>query len=164
VSTLDKVCYNYCVKNTKTGYPGYEIGAPPSNPPAPNRACDYYRSLFDTTHADRIYELVWGFDGYSLSACDNSPSLSVTDDRICGLGKILRKITTISPNGATVTATQTIWIVDCDPFYINRNDACDPNDDIIWPGNCNGQATTIIDCASDMSPDNPLLGKPEVVL
>ncbi len=160
VSTLDKVCYNYCVKNPKTGYPGYEIGSPPSNPPASNRACDYYRSLFDTTQADRIYELVWGFDGYSLSSCENSPTISITDSRICGQGKITRKITTNGQNGVMVTATQTIWIVECDPFYINRNDACDQNDDIIWPGNCNGQATTISQCGFNVDPEDPLVGKP----
>ncbi|MBL7821208.1 MAG: HYR domain-containing protein, partial [Saprospiraceae bacterium] len=44
VVTNDLVCYNYCVRNDITGYPGYVPGAPPSNPPAWNRACDYYRS------------------------------------------------------------------------------------------------------------------------
>ncbi|MCC6754576.1 MAG: hypothetical protein IT266_11400, partial [Saprospiraceae bacterium] len=42
VVTRDLVCYNYCVRNDITGYPGYVPGAPPSNPPAWNRACDYY--------------------------------------------------------------------------------------------------------------------------
>lgn len=164
VYTHDIVCYNYCVKNPRTGYPGNEPGSPPSNPPAPNRACDYYMTLFDTNHADRKYDMVWGFDGYSLSACENIPTIEVSENRICGQGRIYRKITTFGSNGVKVTATQTIWIVDCDPFYINRNDACDPNDDIIWPDHCNGQAILINDCSTDTSPDNPLLGKPEVVL
>lgn len=164
IYTHDIVCHNYCVKNPRIGYPGNEPGSPPSNPPAPNRACDYYMTLFDTNHADRKYDMVWGFDGYSLSACENIPTIEVSENRICGQGRIYRKITTFGSNGVKVTATQTIWIVDCDPFYINRNDPCDPNDDIIWPNHCNGQAILINDCSTDTSPDNPLLGKPEVVL
>jgi hypothetical protein len=160
VSTLDKVCHNYCVKNPKTGYPGNEPGSPPSNPPAPVRACDYYQSLFDTAHSGLKFTLVWGFDGYLLSACDNVPTIEVTDNRICGQGKIIRKITALGSNGIKVTTSQTIWVVDCDPFYINRNDACDPNDDITWPGNCDGTPIIISDCTIDTSPDNPIVGKP----
>ena len=162
VVTNDLVCYNYCVRNDITGYPGYVPGAPPSNPPAWNRACDYYRSLFDTAHYDRKYELVWGFDGYVLSNCGNTPTISVNDNRECGQGQITRTIVARGPNGVSVTGTQIIWVVDCDPFYINGADNCDPDDDITWPGNCTGQATTIDGCGADISPDNPLLGRPVV--
>ncbi len=162
VVTKDLVCYNYCVRNDYTGYPGYVPGAPPSNPPAWNRACDYYRQLFDTAHADRKYELTWGFDGYVLSNCGNTPTISVNDNRECGQGQLTRTVVARGPNGISVTATQTIWVVDCDPFYINRADNCDPDDDITWPGNCTGQATTIDGCGADLSPDNPLLGRPVV--
>ncbi|MBK7359443.1 MAG: HYR domain-containing protein [Saprospiraceae bacterium] len=162
VVTNDLVCYKYCVRNDYTGYPGYVPGAPPSNPPAWNRACDYYRSLFDTAHYDRKYELVWGFDGYVLSACGNTPTISVNDNRECGQGQITRTIVARGPNGVSVTGTQIIWVVDCDPFYINGADNCDPDDDITWPGNCTGQATTIDGCGADISPDNPLLGRPVV--
>ncbi|MBK6544023.1 MAG: HYR domain-containing protein [Saprospiraceae bacterium] len=162
VKTTDLVCYNYCVRNDITGYPGFVPGAPPSNPPAWNKACDYYRSLFDTAHYDRKYELVWGFDGYVLSSCGNTPTISVNDNRECGQGQITRTVVARGPNGISVTATQIIWVVDCDPFYINRADNCDPDDDITWPGNCTGQATTIAGCGADISPDNPLLGRPVV--
>ncbi len=162
VKTNDLVCYNYCVRNDITGYPGFVPGAPPSNPPAWNRACEYYRSLFDTAHYDRKYELVWGFDGYVLSGCGNTPTISVNDNRECGQGQITRTVVARGPNGISVTATQTIWVVDCDPFYINGADDCDTDDDITWPGNCTGQATTIDGCGADISPDNPLLGRPVV--
>ncbi|MBK9107884.1 MAG: T9SS type A sorting domain-containing protein [Saprospiraceae bacterium] len=162
VVTNDLVCYNYCVRNDITGYPGFVPGAPPSNPPAWNRACEYYRSLFDTAHADRKHELTWGFDGYVLSACGNNPTISVNDNRECGQGQLTRTVVARGPNGISVTATQTIWVVDCDPFYINRADNCDPDDDITWPGNCTGQATTIAGCGANISPDNPLLGRPVV--
>ncbi|MBK9729081.1 MAG: HYR domain-containing protein [Saprospiraceae bacterium] len=162
VVTTDLVCYNYCVRNDITGYPGFVPGAPPSNPPAWNRACDYYRSLFDTAHYDRKYELVWGFDGYVLSNCGNTPTISVNDNRECGQGQITRTVVARGPNGISVTGTQIIWVVDCDPFYINRADNCDPDDDITWPGNCTGQATTINGCGADISPDNPLLGRPVI--
>ena len=162
VVTNDLVCYNYCVRNDITGYPGYVPGAPPSNPPAWNRACDYYRVLFDTAHYDRKYELVWGFDGTVLGACGTNYSISVNDNRECGQGQITRTIVARGPNGISVTGTQIIWVVDCDPFYINGADNCDPDDDITWPGNCTGQATTIDGCGADISPDNPVLGRPVI--
>ncbi|MBK8956119.1 MAG: HYR domain-containing protein [Saprospiraceae bacterium] len=162
VVTNDLVCYNYCVRNDITGYPGFVPGAPPSNPPAWNRACEYYQQLFDTAHADRKHELTWGFDGYVLSNCGNNPTISVNDNRECGQGQLTRTVVARGPNGISVTATQTIWVVDCDPFYINRADNCDSDDDITWPGNCTGQATTIAGCGADLSPDNPLLGRPTV--
>jgi hypothetical protein len=161
VQTLDKVCYNYCVKNDKTGYPAYESGAPPSNPPVQNRACNYYTVLFDTAHADSTYKLAWGFDGYVLSACENEYNIFVKDLRICGQGKITRTIVT-NVNGVTVTATQTIWVIACDLFYINRDDYCDTLDDIIWPGNCNGLVTTITHCGNNPNPEDPSVGKPLV--
>ncbi|MBK8955831.1 MAG: T9SS type A sorting domain-containing protein [Saprospiraceae bacterium] len=162
VVTKDLVCYNYCVRNDITGYPGFVPGAPPSNPPAWNRACDYYRVLFDTAHADRKYELTWGFDGTVLGGCGTNYSISVNDNRECGQGQLTRTVVARGPNGISVTATQTIWVVDCDPFYINREDNCDSDDDITWPGNCTGQATTIAGCGADISPDNPLLGRPSI--
>ncbi|MCC6754141.1 MAG: HYR domain-containing protein, partial [Saprospiraceae bacterium] len=143
VVTTDLVCHNYCVRNDITGYPGYVPGAPASNPPAWNRACDYYWQLFDTAHADRKYELTWGFDGYVLSNCGNTPTISVNDNRECGQGQLTRTVVARGPNNISITQTQTIWVVDCDPFYINRADNCDSEDDITWPGNCTGQATTI---------------------
>ncbi len=162
VITKDLVCYNYCVRNDITGYPGFVPGAPPSNPPAWNRACQYYQELYDTAHADRKHELVWGFDGTVLGTCGTNFSISVNDNRECGQGQLTRTVVARGPNGVSVTATQTIWVVDCDPFYINREDNCDPDDDITWPGNCTGQATTISGCGADISPDNPLLGRPIV--
>jgi hypothetical protein len=162
VVTNDLVCHEYCLRNDITGYPGFVPGAPPSNPPAWNRACDYYRVLFDTAHEDRKYELVWGFDGTVLGACGTNFSISVNDNRECGMGQITRTVVARGPSGISVTATQTIWVVDCDPFYINRNDNCDANDDITWPGNCTGQATTIDGCGADISPDNPVLGRPVI--
>ncbi|MBK8955134.1 MAG: T9SS type A sorting domain-containing protein [Saprospiraceae bacterium] len=162
VVTKDLVCYNYCLRNDITGYPGFVPGAPPSNPPAWNRACQYYQELFDTAHADRKHELTWGFDGMVLNACGTNFSISVNDNRECGQGQLTRTVVARGPNGISVTATQTIWVVDCDPFYINRDDNCDSDDDITWPGNCTGQATTIAGCGADISPDNPLLGRPTV--
>ncbi|MBP9208926.1 MAG: HYR domain-containing protein [Saprospiraceae bacterium] len=162
VVTRDLVCHNYCVRNDITGYPGFVPGAPPSNPPAWNRACEYYQVLFDTAHADRKYELTWGFDGTVLGACGTNFSISVNDNRECGQGQLTRTVVARGPNNISVTQTQTIWVVDCDPFYINREDNCDATDDISWPGNCTGQATTLAGCGADISPDNPVLGRPVI--
>ncbi len=162
VITKDVVCHNYCTSNAITGYPGYIPGASQSNPPVSNKACSLYNFYFDTSHFDRIYDLLWGFDGTVIGACGTNFSIAVNDNRECGQGRISRTIVALGPNGTSVTATQTIWVVDCDPFYINGNDHCDPDDDITWPGNCTGIATTIDGCGADISPDNPALGRPVI--
>ncbi|MFZ1423441.1 MAG: cohesin domain-containing protein [Saprospiraceae bacterium] len=162
VITRDQLCYNYCLRNELTGYPGFIPGASPSNPPAWNKACDYYRLLFDTSHLDRSYDLVWGFDGVVLGTCGTNYSILVNDSRQCGQGFINRTIIAKGPNGISVSANQTIWVVDCDPFYINRDQDCDFTDDIFWPGNCSGDPTVIEGCGADISPDNPRLGRPYI--
>jgi hypothetical protein len=162
VKTTDVVCSYYCDRNLITGYPGYVGGLPPQLQPAPNIACDYYRSLYNAAHPDRTYELTWGFDGYVLTSCSVTPEINVRDLRTCGQGRIVRDITAKGPNGLVVSATQTIWVVNCDPFYINRGNHCDTNDDIIWP-DCAGLGTYINGCGADISPNNPLLGRPQIV-
>lgn len=149
------------MKNQITGYPGYLPGLPPHLQPVSNKACDYYNSLYNAAHPDNKYDLLWGFDGYVLSSCNVTPLINVRDLRVCGQGRILRDVSATGPNGVIITATQTIWVVNCDPFYINRRDHCDLTDDIIWP-DCQGLGTTIDGCGADISPDNPKLGKPQV--
>jgi hypothetical protein len=162
VKTTDIVCSHYCDSNPKTGYPGFIGGLPAHLQPAPNVACTYYNTLYNPSHPEYTYELVWGFDGYVLSSCNVIPQISVRDLRSCGQGRIYRDITAKGPNGLVVSATQTIWVVNCDPFYVNRANPCDPDDDIIWP-DCAGLGTYINGCGADISPDNPLLGRPRVV-
>ncbi len=132
IHTYDIVCHKMCEPNTKTGYPGPIPPNPPS-PPASSRACDYYHTVFDTTHKERMYDLTWGFDGYLKNAIRNEIAISVEDNRTCHQGKITRTFSTPGPNNTLIKATQTIWIVDCNPFYINPLDPCDTTDDIVWP-------------------------------
>lgn len=162
VATNDIVCAKYCVRNDLYGYPPYNPTAPPNNQPAQNKACDAYRTKFDTAHKDRVYSLEWGFDGYALAACAVAPRISVSDLRECGHGRILRNISVQGPTGARQSVTQTIHIVDCSPFYIDPV-ACNDQDDIQWP-DCGNQGTIIEGCgARDWSPDNPALGRPIVL-
>ena len=158
VKTTDVVCDAYCNKNNITGYPGFVSGLPPQLQPAPNVACNYYRTLFNPSHPDNKYELVWGFDGYVLASCNVSPEIVVEDKRECGQGRILRTVTAKGPNNIIVKATQTIWIVDCDPFYVS-DDKCDPDDDIVWP-DCDGAGTSVFGCGANTSPD--VIGRPEI--
>ena len=164
VKTSDIVCHKFCERNQYTGYPGY-VQTNQVPVPAPNQACIYYNQLFDTAHWDRKYELVWGFDGYALSACGTNPTIVVNDLRECGQGQIQRIITATGPNNSRVNAIQTIWVVDCDPFYIDPLNCNDPRySDIQWPnGVCNQNPITIDGCGADISPENPQLGKPVVV-
>ncbi|MBK9270565.1 MAG: HYR domain-containing protein [Saprospiraceae bacterium] len=164
VVTQDLVCRKYCERNDITGYPGFV----PSNQipkPAPNQACDYYYQYFDTAHWDNKYELTWGFDGYALNSCNVSPTITVNDLRECGQGIIQRIVSATGPNNINVTAIQTIWVVDCDPFYIDDLTCNDPRfSDVIWPnGVCTQTPVTINGCGTDISPDNPQLGRPQVI-
>ncbi len=160
VKTKDVVCQAYCTPDPLTGYPGYVAGNP-SYATASNKACSY-NSQFDPNHPDKIIEMVWGEDGYVLSACGSNPEITILDQRHCGPGKFFRIFSARGPNGIVVRDTQTIWVVDCDPFYINSENACDTQDDIIWPS-CDGRVVKVFGCGADISPDNPLLGRPQVV-
>lgn len=162
VCTWDVVCPQYCLKNDKTGYPGKTPNVP-SAPTAPNKACDYSENLFDPSKPNQIYEMAWGFDGYVLSACLDILVVEVNDLRTCNSqGKIERKFYIETANGIKVSTTQTIWVVDCDPFYINRNNPCDTLDDIIWP-HCSLSTRSVVECGPLLDPDNPELGKPTIV-
>ncbi len=160
VFTNDVVCEYYCEKNLITGYPGFVGGIPPALWPAPNKACDYFNTLFDAAHPERKYELVWGFDGYVLSSCNVNPEITVQDLRECGQGRILRTVSARGPGGVVVSATQTIWVVNCDPFYIDPRNACSTTDDIVWP-DCQGLGTFVEGCGADTNPDKT--GRPRVV-
>ncbi|MFN8280058.1 MAG: T9SS type A sorting domain-containing protein [Saprospiraceae bacterium] len=164
VVTQDLVCHKFCERNVRTGYPGYV----PTNTvpkPAPNQACEYYTQYFDTAHWDNKYELVWGFDGYVIGACGATPTITVNDLRECGQGQIQRVISTVGPNNLNVSAIQTIWVVDCDPFYVDENTCNDARyTDLFWPnGVCTQTPVTVEGCGGDISPDNPQLGKPTVI-
>ncbi|MCC6816556.1 MAG: HYR domain-containing protein [Saprospiraceae bacterium] len=164
VVTNDIVCHKYCERNQRTQYPGFiQTNTVPK--PAPNQACEYYFNYFDTAHWDRKYELVWGFDGYVLSGCGTNPTITVNDLRECGQGQIQRVISATGPNNLNVSAIQTIWVVDCDPFYVDNATCNDPRyTDLMWPnGVCTQTPVTVDGCGGDVSPDNPQLGRPTVV-
>ncbi|MBK7693902.1 MAG: hypothetical protein IPI30_06175 [Saprospiraceae bacterium] len=74
--------------------------------------------------------------------------------------RILRTISARGPGGVLVSATQTIWVVDCDPFYIDRRDYCSTLDDIAWP-DCQGLGTTVEGCGADTDPE--IIGKPRIL-
>ncbi len=160
VFTRDIVCAAYCEENRITGYPGFVAGLPAHLQPAPNVACNYFRTLYNPAHPDNKYELVWGFDGYVISSCGVTPTISIRDLRECGQGRILRDVSARGPNGVVVRATQTIWVVNCDPFWIDRNNPCSNEDDIIWP-DCSGIGTVVNGCGADVTPDR--LGRPRVL-
>ncbi|MCC6816319.1 MAG: HYR domain-containing protein [Saprospiraceae bacterium] len=156
VKTIDKVCATYCYDNDITKYPGSNSAINS----APYKACQYYSTLYNSAHPEQKYELVWGFDGYLHSGCGANFTITVDDQRSCGQGKIIRTFTTPGPGGQNITAQQIIWVVDCDPFWINPENHCDTTDDIIWP-DCQGLGTRIYDCGANTSPD--ITGRPIVL-
>lgn len=136
IISLDKVCRGFCNVDSLTGYPGIK------------KACFYYNQLFDTFHQDQKYEMVWGFSGYALGSSNLKIKIQIDDYRKCGKGKINRIFHT-EDNGATLSDTQTIWVVQCHPLYINANNPYDPNDDIVWPDSM----VTVFGCGADVSSD-----------
>ncbi|MCC6815898.1 MAG: T9SS type A sorting domain-containing protein [Saprospiraceae bacterium] len=158
VITRDKVCKNYCLKNKKSGYPGYNTSNQMPEP-APNKACNFYNALFDSTNVKKTFDLTWGLDGYVLSSCGNTPTITINDLRDCGQGQIQR----IFSSSGNVFAIQTIWVVDCDPFHIDTlhcNDSL--YSDIVWPiGVCDNKENIIN--GINIHPDSINLGRPRVV-
>ena len=161
VVTKDIVCHRYCEKNIHD-YPGGTPGLPINSREAYDVACDFYYGLFDTAHWDRKYELVWGQDGYALSTCAVAPEIDARNNIHCGQGSITRTFG-FGTAWRNITASQTIYIVDCDPFWISG--VCfDILDDITWGPNECSVIPTIEGCGTrDWSPDNPILGRPKVV-
>jgi len=153
VKTKDKVCQQYCERNIKTGYV-------PSNVQN-GLACDYYNNLFNPAHPETLYDLTWGFDGYVISTCGTDFEIRVIDQRECGQGLIIREVI-VRRGNSLFRDRQNIWVVDCDPFYVSQ-DCRDLDDDIRWPLDCR-QPDEIEGCGNaDTSPDNPDLGRPEIV-
>ena len=153
IITNDIVCHKLCQENMISGYPGY-IKTNQIPPSSPNLACEFYQQLFDTTQPSQKYELLWGISGYALGSSQLTISIQIIDLRKCGVGKINR-IFKATDGTKSSTAIQSIWIVNCYPFDINKNNPKDPKDAIKWPDSL----VTINGCGADLSPDNPQLGK-----
>jgi len=121
--TQDRVCAAYCDPDTKSNYPGSSGGG------AAALACLYFLEKMDTNNPDSIYGLNWGLEGLITGV--DSFRIDTVDQRICGKGLILRVLTGFL-DFLTFRDTQRIWLVDCSPFYINVQNRCDPNDDLVW--------------------------------
>jgi len=143
VKTTDIVCPEWCVPNPKFNY----------NPPL---GIEDKCALYDPVHPEFTYEHLWGFDGYALSSCGTTPTIIVSDLRECGQGRITRTIVVPGANGA-VSASQTIWFVDCNPYYINDENCFnqDPDDGVIWP--CD---VDLRECEASTGPDET--GRPVI--
>jgi hypothetical protein len=53
----------------------------------------------------------------------------------CGTGVVTRLWTVKDKQNLRHSCVQVITLIDSDPFYVNRYDPFDPNDDIVWPKN-----------------------------
>jgi|GEM_PF-3769541 len=150
VITYDQLCSAFCEVDPLSGYNPDEIseGLP----------CSLYRDLYDPAHPQAVHKLVWGWDGVSESG---PVEIEVFEDLYCGRGVITRTFYLRTSQGRTPCGIQRIYVVNCSPFYVNENTCSDPNDDIIWPNNC-VQPPVLTDCDPDISPDNPILGRPRL--
>ena len=150
VITYDRLCSAFCQADPTTGYNPDHIsdGLP----------CAFYRDLYNPAHPDAVHKLVWGWDGVSESG---PVEIEVFEDLYCGRGVITRTFYLRTSQGRVPCGSQRIYVVNCAPFYVNESVCTDPNDDIIWPNNC-VQPPVLTECNPDISPDNPLLGRPRL--
>ncbi|MEO6189685.1 MAG: T9SS type A sorting domain-containing protein, partial [Saprospiraceae bacterium] len=129
------------------------------------KACDNYGYYFDTARSKRKYEITWGFDGYFNDPDSSTPVIKINDKRQCGIGRIERVIFASGGNHPLDSAVQTIWIIDCDPFFVDTlhcNDSL--YSDVIWPDEiCSSKIISIYGCGKEMNPNNPKLGVPRIV-
>jgi len=58
---------------------------------------------------------------------------AVFDINQCNLGTITRTFTATDDGGRQSSCSQIIYIENNDPFFINKLNPLDPNDDIVWP-------------------------------
>ena len=151
VANYDILCPQLCERDSRTGYDPDDV--------QDGKACEYFRQYFIPAHPEIKHHLVWGWDGYNSTGYP--VDIDVEDYRECGLGLIVRRFV-VEIGGAHYEDVQSIWVVDCDPFYVNPRDCADPDDDISWPLEC-VQPRTLEGCGANTSPSNPQLGRPRVV-
>lgn len=87
----------------------------------------------------------WGIDGYATDNCNMDLSLSVQEFDDCSGSSLpgnapegairlfARRFLAVDPSGKSSFCQQNVWIVNYDPFYINKQDPNDPTDDVDWP-------------------------------
>lgn len=80
-------------------------------------------------------DYTWGYDGVAYDNCGVDISIIYEGENIneCGEGTITRIFEASDSQGNTTQCTQTITVVDFDPFWINENNPFDNKDDIQWP-------------------------------
>ena len=113
----------------------------------------------DTIFLDDQYYGPTGFAGRDGLVNENctavvTDSVVVDIDNNCNVGTVRRIFTVTDMSGNKTTTDQLITIIDFDPFYIDRNDDNNPNDDIIWP------ATFTWDQCLSPAPDTTIAGAP----
>jgi len=158
IKTNDVLCERLCediVTHYLTWQPGRGV------PAVSTLMCQYVEELYDPAHPEEVHSLVWGYDGFVYGACGAQPVIRVNDQRECGQGLITRTVE-VRVNGQTYRDQQQIWVVDCDPFYIDPENCTSTLDDIEWPNGCR-ETIEMEGCGADLDPSNPLLGKPEIV-
>ena len=119
---FDIVCASYCLEDTSISYPGINTGAG-------LKACTFYNQLYDSLSPLNQYALNYGNDGYVADA--DSVTIRIEDLRNCGQG-LIQRIYQAYFDTLFLSDTQSIWVIDCHPFYINTDNLCDPHDDLIW--------------------------------
>ena len=99
-----------------------------------------------------------GVDGFATDNCSILVEELMAERNVnsCQVGKVIRHFKATDSASKSATCSQQITLVNSDPFYINPNNAADPNDDVEYPPNI-----TISDCTGNAEP--ALTGSPVIL-
>lgn len=126
--TYDIVCKSFCDKDMITGYPGDLSSSGPGSAVSP---CTQFYMNFDSTKPDKKFYLNWGFDGFVTSVLNTKITVEINNQQKHQKGLIERIFIAKDSAGNEARDTQKIWVINCGVFFINQDNLCDPNDDLI---------------------------------
>jgi hypothetical protein len=144
-------------------------------------ACNYNECMVNATiqdkigpsitcPADRTVNCDFAYDVNNLKATfgeatvvDNCATPTITETNTpdinqCQIGSLVRTITATDAGGRKASCTQKITFEAIKPFYINKENPLDPNDDIVWPVDV---TTTGCEDPGNAAYDPSVTGKPQ---
>ena len=117
--------------------------------------------LVDIYGDNNTSKIFVGQDGEAYDNCSVAVRHTFSKNlNSCGVGTITRTWTATDQGGRTVTASQTITVLNSSPFFITDTDSnnANPADGIIWPAT---YSVTSSNCAANLNPD--VTGRPIII-
>ena len=118
-----RVCKPFCDSDPIINYPGNQSAVG-------QIACTLFNQLFDSNDPSKKYNLEFGDQGYYEGF--DTFKIKLIDKRKCGLGLIQRQFIGINNNVEISSDIQDIWVIPCTRLFIDEQNLCNPDDDLIW--------------------------------